>query len=164
MKNFSPLWFPAMNSLLHYVLYGQNLWSEVVAVGQTFRSISSEAGLQLLNVLRCPKVHSTTTQTMGECEERSVTNTHCGLETFMWSTMLTHASLASLHAPQVRVLTTYTTVATKWSISIVSSAVSCHALNVLPILLCCVCKYFVIIPFETRAFVCPAIVTIIEQL
>ena len=47
-------------------------------LGQTFWSISSQAGLQLLNVLvvlTCLKVHSTTTQTTRECEERSVTDT-----------------------------------------------------------------------------------------
>ena len=51
---------------------------------------------------------STTTQTTGECEDRSVTDL-VALETFMLGLkMQTHASLASLHAPQVRALTTST--------------------------------------------------------
>ena len=44
---------------------------EVVVIGQTLRSISSQAGLQLLNILvplHCLIGHSTTTQTTGESE------------------------------------------------------------------------------------------------
>ena len=51
-----------------------------------------------------------TTQTTGEFEERSVTDT-VALRLLCWIEIRTHASLAPLHAPQVRVLTTYTTVA-----------------------------------------------------
>ena len=42
---------------------------DVVALGQTLRSIYSQAGLQLLNVTLTlpPIVHSTTIQTTAEC-------------------------------------------------------------------------------------------------
>ena len=88
--------------------------SEVVAVGQTLRPISSQAGLQLLNVLVILKLSQSSFNydTDHERVGRTLGDWHCGLGTFMLgSRMLTHASLASLHAPQVRALTTYTTVA-----------------------------------------------------
>ena len=83
---------------------------ELVAVGQNLRSISSQAGLQLLNVLVTLTLigHSTTTQTTGEYEQRSVIDT-VSLRFLCWDP----CSLTSLHAPQVRALTTYTTVAMK---------------------------------------------------
>ena len=93
--------------------------SEVVAVVQNLRSISSQAGLQLLNVLVTLTLshrsfnydtdHGRVWITLG--------GWHCGLETLCWDRDPNPCSLTSLHAPQVRALTTYTTVAMKWSSS-----------------------------------------------
>ena len=109
-------------------------WSEVVAVGQNMRSISSRAGLQLLNVLVTLTLshwsfnydadHGRVWITLGDW--------HCGLETFMLgSRFRTHAqSIATLHAPQVRALTTYTTLAIMWSSSGVTIITGWHVCGV----------------------------------
>ena len=56
--------------------------------------------------LHCLIGHSTTTQTTGECRKCSVTDT-VALRLLCWDRDPNACSLASLHAPQVRALTTY---------------------------------------------------------
>ena len=88
-------------------------WREVVVVGQTLRSISNQADLQLLNVLVILTLSQSSFNYDTDHERlwRTLGDRHCGLVTFiLWSTMQTHASLASLHASQVRALTIYNTV------------------------------------------------------
>ena len=86
-------------------------WSEVVAVWQILLFVSSQAGLELLNAL----VILTLSQSSFNYDTdhgrvwRTLGDWHRCLETFiLWSRIRTHASLASLHAPHVRALTTYT--------------------------------------------------------
>ena len=77
-------------------------WSEVVAVGQTLWSISSQAGLQFLNVLVILMLSQSSFNydTDQEIVWRSLGDWHCGLETFiLGSSMRIHASLASSALP-----------------------------------------------------------------
>ena len=62
-----------------------HMWSEVVAVGQNLRSISSQAGLKLLNVLVTLTLsHRSFNYDTGHMRVwMTLGDWHCGLETFM---------------------------------------------------------------------------------